>query len=100
MSLAAKLVLSPLLVVQALLTRARLPRLPEADGEREGVLGDGPRLRLLITGDSSANETGTGLGIRGKLQQIGFRIEAGVRCRQGFVLSAIRQGFAQIENAA
>lgn len=32
MSLAAKLVLSPLLVAQALATRRRLPRLPEAEG--------------------------------------------------------------------
>ena len=58
MSLALKLVLSPLLVLQALQTRARLPRLPEADGERHGSVGRGPRLRLLITGDSSAAGVG------------------------------------------
>ncbi|MCU0813904.1 MAG: SGNH/GDSL hydrolase family protein [Burkholderiaceae bacterium] len=59
MSLAAKLVLSPLLVAQALATRRRLPRLPEADGPREGVVGDGPvALRLLIGGDSSAAGVG------------------------------------------
>ena len=51
MSLAVKLALSPLLVLQALRTRARLPRLPEAEGERDGVFGDGPSLRLLIAGD-------------------------------------------------
>jgi hypothetical protein len=38
--------------------------------------------------------------IRGKLEEMGFRIEAGVRCQQGFVLSSIRQGFGQMENAA
>lgn len=38
--------------------------------------------------------------IRSKLQQMGFQIEAGVRCHQGLVLSACRQGFGQIENAA
>jgi lysophospholipase L1-like esterase len=54
MSLTAKLLLSPLLVAQALATRSRMPRLPEADGERAGEVGRGPLLRLLILGDSSA----------------------------------------------
>jgi lysophospholipase L1-like esterase len=58
MSLAIKLALTPLLVAQALLTRARLPRLPEAEGERHGSVGDGPLLRLLIAGDSSAAGVG------------------------------------------
>jgi len=58
MSLTLKLVLSPLLVAQALRTRGRLPQLPEAQGERQGVVGRGPRLRLLITGDSSAAGVG------------------------------------------
>ena len=40
------------------------------------------------------------LNVRTKLQQMGFRIEAGVRCHQGLVLSACRQGFNQIEAAA
>jgi hypothetical protein len=40
------------------------------------------------------------LRIRTKLEQMGFRIEAGVRCQQGLVLSAYRQGFAQMESAA
>jgi lysophospholipase L1-like esterase len=54
MSLTAKLLLSPLLVVQAVATRTRMPRLPEAEGERLGEVGRGPLLRLLILGDSSA----------------------------------------------
>lgn len=54
MSLTAKLLLSPLLVAQALATRARMPRLPEAEGDRAGECGRGPLLRLLILGDSSA----------------------------------------------
>jgi lysophospholipase L1-like esterase len=59
MSLAAKLALSPLLVAQAMLTRARLPRLPEAEGPRAGECGAGPlRLRLLVAGDSSAAGVG------------------------------------------
>jgi hypothetical protein len=40
------------------------------------------------------------LKVRRKLEQMGFRIEAGVRCHQGLVLSAYRQGFAQMEQAA
>jgi hypothetical protein len=40
------------------------------------------------------------LKIRKRLEQMGFRIEAGVRCQQGLVLSAYRQGFGQMENAA
>ena len=58
MSLVAKLVLSPLLVVQAMRTRARMPRLREAVGEREGEIGNGPLLRVLIAGDSSAAGVG------------------------------------------
>lgn len=61
MSLVAKLALSPLLAAQAALVRRRLPRLPEAMGLREGVVGTGAAaapLRLLIAGDSSAAGVG------------------------------------------
>lgn len=58
MSLALKFALVPLLVAQAVITRRRLPRLPEADGARDGVVGSGLPLRLLITGDSSAAGVG------------------------------------------
>jgi hypothetical protein len=47
-----------------------------------------------------SRENGVCLKIRAKLEQMGFRIEAGVRCRQGLVLSAYRQGFAQMQKAA
>ena len=58
MSLAVKLALSPLLVAQGVITRARLPRLPEAEGPRSGRVGRGTRLRLLVAGDSSAAGVG------------------------------------------
>ncbi|MFT3817326.1 MAG: SGNH/GDSL hydrolase family protein [Rubrivivax sp.] len=61
MSLALKLALSPLLVAQSLLTRARMPRLPEAEGPRSGQVGRGPDLRLLVAGDSSAAGVGVAL---------------------------------------
>jgi hypothetical protein len=47
-----------------------------------------------------SRESGVCLKIRNKLEQMGFRIEAGVRCQQGLVLSAYRQGYGQMENAA
>ena len=47
-----------------------------------------------------SRETGAGLRIREKLEQMGFRIEAGVRCQEGFVLSAIRHGYGQMKKAA
>jgi lysophospholipase L1-like esterase len=59
MSLVAKLVLSPVLVAQAVITRRRATLLPEADGDRRGVIGAGRPLRLLIVGDSS----GAGVGV-------------------------------------
>ena len=59
MSLAWKLVLSPVLVAQAMATRRRAPALPEAVGPREGQLGSGAgALRVLIAGDSSAAGVG------------------------------------------
>lgn len=60
MSLAVKLALSPLLVAQAVLTRRRLPVLPEPAGPRQGEAGAAKAapLRLLITGDSSAAGVG------------------------------------------
>jgi len=47
-----------------------------------------------------SRESSVCLRIRAKLEQMGFRIEAGVRCEQGLVLSAYRHGFGQMENAA
>jgi hypothetical protein len=47
-----------------------------------------------------SDDNGSSLRVRAKLQQMGFQIEAGVRCHQGLVLSACRQGFSRIEKAA
>ncbi|WP_367647181.1 SGNH/GDSL hydrolase family protein [Ruegeria arenilitoris] len=52
--------LLPVLAAQALLVRRRAVGLPEPSGAREGRQGRGPRLRLLITGDSSAAGVGAG----------------------------------------
>jgi hypothetical protein len=47
-----------------------------------------------------SRESGFSLKVRTRLQQMGFRIEAGVRCQQGLVLSAYRQGVVEMENVA
>jgi hypothetical protein len=46
------------------------------------------------------SETGCSLRVRSMLEQLGFRIEAGVRCQQGFVLSARRQNASHMARAA
>lgn len=50
--------LFPLLAVQAMQVIRRTPRLPEASGPRAGTEGQGPPLRILILGDSSAAGVG------------------------------------------
>lgn len=67
---AATLLLSPLLLVQALRVRKIALLLPEAAGPRAGITGDGPPLRILIVGDSSAAGVGArtqGAALAGQL---------------------------------
>tara|TARA_R110000850_G_scaffold59168_1_gene136901 strand:+ start:3299 stop:4018 length:720 start_codon:yes stop_codon:yes gene_type:complete len=58
LNFATRLALSPLLLAQGLSVRANAVRLPEAAGPRTGRLGSGPKLSLLILGDSSAAGVG------------------------------------------
>ncbi len=51
-------VLLPVLLAQAVYVRSRVLILPEPEGDRRGVVGDGPLLRVLILGDSSAAGVG------------------------------------------
>jgi hypothetical protein len=53
---------------------------------------------VAILIDSRAS--GFGLKIRERLERAGFRIEAGMRCQQGFVLCAHRHKFCEIAKAA
>ena len=55
-----RLPLLPVLAMQGLSVRRNAQMLPEPSGPREGRDGRGPRLRLLITGDSSAAGVGAG----------------------------------------
>lgn len=55
---ATRVLLAPVLLAQAVAVRRRALQLPEAAGPRSGVAGEGPDLRLLIAGDSSAAGVG------------------------------------------
>jgi lysophospholipase L1-like esterase len=49
-----KLALGPILLLQGRAVRRSTPVLPEPPGDRRGVKGNGPPLKLLVMGDSSA----------------------------------------------
>jgi len=53
-----KIALAPILVLQGLYVRRVTPKLPEPSGDRSGVMGSGPHLRVLILGDSAAAGVG------------------------------------------
>jgi lysophospholipase L1-like esterase len=81
-SLALKLVLSPLLIVQAMATRRGAPVLPEAAGPREGRLGTahgGTAVRVLIAGDSSA----AGVGVAHQDQGVAGYLSRALHQRSG-----------------
>lgn len=50
--------LLPIIAIQGIKVRKNTPRLPEASGERDGVIGSGKPLSLLIIGDSAAAGVG------------------------------------------
>jgi lysophospholipase L1-like esterase len=66
----ASLILAPVLLGQGFYVRRSVRLLPEADGPREGQIGSGPPLRLLIIGDSSAAGVGAGTQDRALLGQV------------------------------
>ena len=70
--LVATLALGPLLLLQGRYVRRVTPVLPEPPGPRQGRSGTGPRLRLLILGDSAAAGVGAatqGEALSGQLVQ-------------------------------
>jgi lysophospholipase L1-like esterase len=100
MSLALKLMLSPLLIAQAVGTRKRAPVLPEAAGPREGRIGTGPlALRLLIAGDSSAagvgvahqDEAFAGHFIRALYKRSGRPLRWRLRARSGLTTKQVHE---------
>jgi len=52
------LALAPLLLVQGISTRMRVPKLDEPPGPRQGVTGHGRAIKLLVLGDSAAAGVG------------------------------------------
>lgn len=62
----------PLIVWQGVRLRRATPRLPEADGDRAGVVGagSGAALRLLVLGESTA----VGVGVTDQHDGLGFRV--------------------------
>ena len=82
--------LAPLIVPQGIWTNLRVPKMPEASGARRGSAGDGPRLRLLIVGDSAAAGVGVSRQDDALLGQVVSRLEG--RFRVDFELQA-RTGF-------
>jgi lysophospholipase L1-like esterase len=98
-ALAVKVALAPLLIAQALATRRRAPVLPEAEGAREGSLGErhAPALRLLVAGDSSAAGVGVarqdqavvGHLVRTLHRATGRRIEWTLRARTGLTTRGV-----------
>lgn len=64
--------LAPILLWQGLRLRKTALILPEADGPRHGTLGQGPDLRLLIVGDSSA----AGVGVADQSQALAGQVTA------------------------
>lgn len=66
LDIAARILLLPVLLGQAVFVRRRYIALPEPTGDRRGETGQGPRLRLLILGDSSA----VGVGVATQQQAL------------------------------
>ncbi|WP_417701307.1 hypothetical protein [Pseudophaeobacter sp.] len=56
---AVRILLFPVLVAQGAFVRRSALHLADPSGRRDGVSGQGPDLRLLIIGDSSAVGVGT-----------------------------------------
>lgn len=69
-----RLAFYPVLVTQGPFIKWRTPRLQEPKGARSGVVGEGPDLRMLIIGDSSA----AGVGVSTQSQALSGRLAFGL----------------------
>ena len=87
--------LAPVIVPQGLWTNLRVPTLPEPAGARQGAAGAGPRLRLLVVGDSAAAGVGVSRQEDALLGQVvsrlagRFRVEYGLHAKTGFTTADI-----------
>ncbi|MCF2872483.1 SGNH/GDSL hydrolase family protein [Octadecabacter sp. G9-8] len=69
-----RLAFYPVLVTQGPFIKFRTERLQEPKGARQGVIGQGPDLRVLIVGDSSA----AGVGVATQSQALSGRLAYGL----------------------
>jgi lysophospholipase L1-like esterase len=72
-----ELALSPILLAQALYVRRTVEKLPEAEGPRQGCVGRGPPLRVLIFGDSAA----AGVGVQAQETALSGQLAAALAQR-------------------
>ena len=97
---------SPILIPQGLYTKYKTPRLAEADGARQGILGSGAALGLLICGDSAAAGVGAELqsqALSGQLLQL---LQAQYQCawaleaKSGYTSAQLIQHLEQLNPQA
>jgi lysophospholipase L1-like esterase len=87
--------LAPIIVPQGIWTNLRVPTLPEPQGARQGETGKGPRLRLLIVGDSAAAGVGVSRQEDALLGQVvsrlsaRYRVEFDLQAKTGFTTADI-----------
>ena len=87
--------LAPVIVPQGIWTNLRVPTLPEPPGARQGKAGEGPRLRLLIVGDSAAAGVGVSRQEDALLGQVvsrlsnRYRVEFDLQAKTGFTTADI-----------
>ena len=74
-----RLAFYPVLFTQGPFVKFRTVRLQEPKGARDGVIGEGPDLRLLIIGDSSAAGVGVGTQSQALSGRLAFGLEPYVR---------------------
>jgi len=87
--------LAPVIVPQGIWTNLRVPTLPEPSGARQGRAGRGPRLRLLVVGDSAAAGVGVSRQEEALLGQVvsrlaqRYRVEFDLQAKTGFTTADI-----------
>ena len=87
--------LAPVIVPQGIWTNLRVPTLPEPLGAREGSVGIGPPLKLLVVGDSAAAGVGVSHQDEALLGQVvsrlsgRHRVEFGLHAKTGYTSADI-----------
>ncbi|MBT8132767.1 MAG: SGNH/GDSL hydrolase family protein [Gammaproteobacteria bacterium] len=97
--------LAPLLYVQGIITRARIVRLPEASGPRQGsIQGEPNQLRVLLLGESTVAGVGAtdhNEGLAGRMAQdlsamTGATINWQVHAANGLTASSLRSSLKKM----